>query len=214
MDTLAETLKAHHLDQQATAEQLTALAEHPDPAVRQWLASHPNTEAAVLRKLTRDFETAKNSRCEAAIRREAPILTAVLGNKNTPLDIKLYYPESTAEHPNSNAALLRTLVKKRGDKEVCYEVASHPNLTPALAKELAKSPWAWVRGALATNPRTPLALVEALAEDQDSDVPIAIAKNPNTPLVLLKKLKHHHDGYVSRAACDTLGRMNDGRGAW
>lgn len=163
------------------AAELVKLAYSPERGVRQQVAAHPNTPAAVLGQLGAEFPS------------------EVLHNPALPL-LRLAQPglmagwrprtlEAMTAQPDAPEWLLR-LAATHSIIDVQLACVTHPALSADVLSSLAQSPFWTIREYVARKPKLPPELLETLANDLDYGVRITVAGREDLPPGPLKKLQH------------------------
>lgn len=180
----------------ATPDVATGLAGHPHAEVRRAVADNPRTPAAVLAALVTGAGLPPARQCLVCEREQTPFVhdrqcgrldcelppgascdgshestvhdtyRAALHNPATPTDAVIPF----AGHPS---ALLR------------WALASRPDLTPEVSRQLAEDPVPGIRADLAENASADETVIRTLAGDRDHDVRRGLAHNPHVPLDVL-----------------------------
>ena len=144
---------------------LRRLARSDNEVVLDLVASHPNTPAAVLRRLALNRGNPELVRLRVAQNRRVPQrLLRRLAQDDTPA-----LRVAVAAHPSTPLSVVEVLSDDH-ESEVRLQVTRHRQLSPRLVRRLARDCNEDVRVAMAMHPQTPREVLEALAEDRIASV--------------------------------------------
>lgn len=174
------SLDSHSLDPHLSADELTRLADSPDPATRRAVAAHPNTPAPVLGRLGAEFPD------------------EVLANPALPLlrlaepGLLRGWPAVTLERMTAAPGVpdwLLTLAAQHAKIDVQLAAVTRPALPPAALQALAESPFWTIREYVARKPSLPPEVLRWLALDADYGVRLTIAGRADLPPDLRETLR-------------------------
>lgn len=218
----ARRLAAAHPD--AGPEQLDALAQSPEPAVRAAVARNPRSGAATLDRLLLDADSAIRAAAAAHPRAPKDRLQALeAAGANPTLDSfqapRPLAPDElrrlaeagpfgrrlAARHPDTPADLLAELAAGAATR---FDLAFNPAATAEALAALADAERPQVSRALATHPSSPLALLRHLASSPDARLREAVAERADLPGALRTFLALDGSSAV-RAAVLASGSLDD-----
>jgi len=174
-------------------EDLEILGKHKKSAVRQWVASNPDTPKSVLKTLAQDWDldvqrqVAENPKTPMSVLKtlfqssDYSILAKLASNINTPINLL----ETLAQHPwesirerviinpKTPVSVLETLAKTEESLSVLRVLDESPRLAPQLKEEFAK----YLAKDVAINPHTP----ESILETQVSETLASVLKTSADP---------------------------------
>lgn len=135
---------------------------------------------------------------------------------------------------NADVEDLKPVIKS--NPAMALEVASNPNLSESLIRQIWETYKSRASNSLAKNPNTPTDILDQIARsesrdrvltsiakhpntsvetlqrllrNEDTNIRLAIIKNPNTPINLLRQLAKCPDALIKRAAVDTLWQRGE-----
>jgi hypothetical protein len=178
--------------------ELLSFAPVPDVFISEWIPGHrliqgienihtPHREKVkLLERLARS--PIVEERLKAAANAETPHFTLeqLAGDLELPIRIAVKF------HPHSPSDLIE-LVENQ------HEIAQNWDTEPEELANLAKSPWSWIRLAVARNPCTPPEILAKLTQDSEEKIQLAVARNYATPADVLDLLVEHYYQEVTLA---------------
>ncbi len=189
---------------------LKALARTWDQAVRDLVASHPNTPPKTLLEIATGLGEEYVRWRVAQNKQASPWLLRRLANHHSPVLRGI-----AAEHPNMPKPPLERLA---GDAEVFVRAraALHPEAPAPILERLAQDPDKQVRANAASHPSCPPQMLQRLLRDRIGAVRAAAVSNPNTPPQSAAELAQDRViavraavGYRTDTVGDTLAALAD-----